>query len=153
MTRLRFSICLVVCFFLAGCGAKGRCLSGDCAHGRGIMKVSSKISGEKKYNGDFLNGRFDGDGILAYQDGRKYKGKFENGKFVAGIVLYPNGNTYEGQLLKEKPHGEGVLTLPDGRKYIGEFRKGEFSGNGKLVFPDGQELECRYKNGVYFGGN
>ena len=54
-------------------------------------KDVEKQSGFKKYEGDFLEGRFTGEGTLTW----------------------PNGDEYRGQIKNSRMHGEGILILKE----------------------------------------
>ncbi len=56
-----------------------------------------------KYEGEYQNGNFNGQGIATLPDGSKYVGEFKDGKF----------------------HGQGTFTLSDGTVYKGIWKKGE----------------------------
>jgi hypothetical protein len=36
-----------------------------------------------------------------------------------GVMIWPNGISYDGNFLNDKMHGHGTLTFPDSRKYCG----------------------------------
>ena len=60
---------------------------------------------EKKYVGEFKEGKRNGQGTFTWPSGTKYVGEFKNGKM----------------------HGKGILTSPDGKKYVGEFKDNKFN--------------------------
>lgn len=65
-----------------------------------------------KYDGDWVEDRFDGEGTLVYKDKRIYTGEFKFGK----------------------PHGYGIIKCPCGQEsYYGDFYEGKKHGHGKLV--------------------
>ena len=62
-----------------------KCLSGDCVNGRGI----SNYSNGNKYEGNFKEGKFDGQGTLTYSNGSIYLGQFSNNEFNGkGLYIY-----------------------------------------------------------------
>ena len=81
------------------------------------------------YEGEFLNGKFDGNGILKNSKGDIYEGSFKSG-------------------LKE---GEGIFHFAEGDIYIGNFTKNNFDGEGKLIIKDISEYKGKFKNGKYEG--
>ena len=53
--------------------------------------------GKRFYKGNFLNGKFHGEGQLKYSNGDIYYGNFEfNKKDGEGKLVFHNGNIYEG---------------------------------------------------------
>lgn len=85
-----------------GCGYEGDFVDGK-RHGKGVVKLSG---GKRYYEGDFVDGLFNGKGVVYNFDGSIYKGDFVGGK----------------------EHGKGILTLPDGTRYEGLFKDGAFIG-------------------------
>ena len=53
------------------------------------------------YEGEYKDGKWDGQGTFSVSDGEKYVGEFKDGKW----------------------DGQGTLTFPDGIKFVGEFRE------------------------------
>jgi hypothetical protein len=51
--------------------------------------------GKREYKGDFLNGKFHGEGQLTYSNEDKYSGSFRyNKKHGFGRMMFSNGNAY-----------------------------------------------------------
>ena len=87
-----------------------------------MFKCFAKITTEDEiYEGEFLNGKRDGEGILNYTDSEFY------------------GNSYQGQFLNDKYHGEGVYKYVTGDYYEGNFRMGRFDGFGIFYYKSGEE--------------
>jgi Ca2+-binding EF-hand superfamily protein len=80
---------------------------------------------ENVYQGQFTDGRQEGQGILHHADGSTYKGNFRSG-------------------LKD---GRGTFWYIDGDCYMGEFRAGHREGLGTYFFPDGAFLCSAYTAG------
>lgn len=87
------------------------CLSGDCQDGVGTYFLAEG----RRYMGEFKDGLFHGQGIVAFPDGKEYLGGFKNGI----------------------PHGQGILTDSDGKTYAGEFRNGKLYGQATFIETDG----------------
>jgi uncharacterized caspase-like protein len=86
--------------------------------------------------GDCKNGF----GIFAYPDGSKYEGEFVNGKFNGeGTFYFADSSWYTGQFKDNYPHGRGTRTFPNGKKESGEWREGEFIGSGLI---EGDRVGC-----------
>ena len=76
-----------------------------------------------KYVGEFLNGKFHGQGIFTYK-GRKYVGQYKNHKrHGQGTYTYSNGDKYVGEWKKGKRHGKGTLTHANGKVEEGIWKK------------------------------
>jgi hypothetical protein len=109
-----------------GTNIQSGCLSGDCKNGQGVF---------------------------AYPDGSKYEGQFVNGKFEGqGIFHFANGDTYQGQFKENFPDGQGTRTYAaNGHQETGDWRQGEFFGSsliesGKVGCTQG---DCANGKGTY----
>jgi hypothetical protein len=98
-------------------------------NGRGIMYDEA---GNKKYDGNYKDGKEDGTGILFdFKSGTHYEGEFKNGHM----------------------DGQGVYSQvdQDGTKFsfTGEFKDGSlFNGNMITTLADGFQSSTEYKNGI-----
>ncbi|MBL7828173.1 MAG: caspase family protein [Saprospiraceae bacterium] len=98
--------------------------------------------------GDCKNGA----GTFAYPDGSKYEGNFVDGKFDGeGIFYFANGDVYTGHFKENYPDGAGVRVLKDKSEEAGEWRQGEFLGKSLVV--SGKtgcvEGDCEFGQGTY----
>ena len=83
------------------------CISGNCKNGIGkksfeytyTNEKEESITGNRIYEGNFIDGKRDG-----------------NGKEV-----WPNGTIYSGQFKNDLKHGNGIFTWSNGDKFVGEF--------------------------------
>lgn len=157
--------------------------SGEDQSDKNIIKKSMRNGKQEvtykdgsKYYGDFLNGKFDGQGTLEYPGGKTYEGEWErgeengagilkdkdrviydgewkNGKFNGrGVFYYEDGSRYEGAFASGQFNGKGTLTYPDGRiNYTGNWVDGHEAGFGKYYFEDGSTYEGMFKNGKFEG--
>jgi TolB-like protein len=127
--------------------------------GFGIFIVKSKISYLAdinrfgfKYEGEFKNDKFNGQGTWSIPDGQKYIGEFKDGKrHGKGTLTSPDGSKYVGEFKDSKLNGQGTYTFSDGEKYVGEFKYNYFNGQGTLTSPDGSKYVGEYKNGKING--
>ena len=64
---------------------------------------------------------------ITYSNGDKYEGQFKDDKYHGqGTKIYSNGDKYEGEFKDGKYHGQGTHTLKNGIKFegtINEIRK------------------------------
>ena len=116
-------------------------------HGKGQL-ITEKI----KYSGNFKNDAFSGNkGILCDEKGNVYEGDFVNGKFEGyGHYKMSNGDNYIGQFKNGYFEGKGQLTDKKGNVFNGNFVKGQKDGFGLTVTNKGETIEGKYKNGIFF---
>ncbi|HNA56592.1 MAG TPA: PDZ domain-containing protein [Chitinophagales bacterium] len=119
---------------------KGNCTDGDCNNGEGRIEepngdiyvgnfTNGKFDGYgmyyyytgehmyARYDGHFVAGKREGDGVLDnYDGGYKFTGTFKGGQANgnATMTFYNNNNTYTGNFIADKPSGSGTLTFADG---------------------------------------
>ena len=98
--------------------------------GKGWLRNPFK---EYIYEGNFVNGLFDGYGRLTYNDGSYYEGSFSSGQQNGFGKLVLLQSEYEGNFKNSKPHGKGFIKFTNGDKYTGDFENGKISGSGKLT--------------------
>ncbi|GMH17418.1 hypothetical protein Nepgr_019259 [Nepenthes gracilis] len=116
---------------------KGRC------NGSGVYTYY--VNG--RYEGDWVDGKYDGYGIESWGKGSKYRGQYRQGlRHGYGIYRFYTGDTYSGEWCNGQYHGVGVQTCKDGSCYVGEFKGGAKHGLGCYHFRNGD----RYA-GEYFG--
>ena len=119
-------------------------------HGKGQL-ITEKI----KYSGKFENDVFSGNkGVLCDEKGNIYEGDFVNGKFEGyGHYKMSNGGNYIGQFKNGYFEGKGQLTDKKGNVFNGNFVKGQKDGFGLIVKSNGETIEGKYKNGIFFKVN
>lgn len=121
-----------------------------------------------EYEGEFKNGRLNGEGKITLTSGTTYEGKFsENQLHGQGKITYSAGSIKEGEFRKDDLHGQGKITDSSGNiEKEGEFKfghlvkgirnssdkseEGEFKHDklikGKITFEDGTVWEGEFKN-------
>ncbi|KAL8459525.1 hypothetical protein ACS0TY_036860 [Phlomoides rotata] len=100
-----------------------------------------------RYEGDWIDGRYDGYGIESWARGSRYKGQYRQGlRHGYGVYKFYTGDSYAGEWCNGQSHGIGVQTCADGSCYLGEFKCGVKHGLGCYHFRNGD----RYA-GEYFG--
>lgn len=98
--------------------------------------------------GNCLNG----EGTYAYADGSRYEGLFVQGKFEGqGKFFFANGDRYEGEFSQNYPNGTGTLHKSTGEVETGAWKNGEFVGgslavNGKTGCVEG---DCQDGKGTF----
>ena len=95
-------------------------------------EVKHCIKEKIKYEGEFMNDKFEGNGKEYFEDGGYYIGEFKNDfKNGKGIEYDKDGNIiYDGDYINNKQEGKGKYYYKNGEYYIGEFRNSMMSGKG-----------------------
>ncbi|SPQ98842.1 unnamed protein product (mitochondrion) [Plasmodiophora brassicae] len=89
--------------------------------------------GEQNDKGQFRNGKFHGEGMYRFNDGKSfYRGSFAHSMFEGqGEEVYgDSGAVYVGQFKGSKRHGRGDMTYTSGASYSGKWANGLKHGNG-----------------------
>ena len=125
-------------------------------NGKGIKYNKN---GKILYDGDFINGKFEGNGKYINEDGLSYIGQWKNGTIHGkGILYYSNGNIkYKGDWVNNKYEGNGIEIQKNGYYYMGQFKNGilngfakEFDPNGNLKYQGDWVNNIPEGNGEYF---
>ncbi|XP_014498815.1 MORN repeat-containing protein 1 [Vigna radiata var. radiata] len=100
-----------------------------------------------RYEGDWVDGRYDGYGIESWARGSRYRGQYRQGlRHGYGVYRFYTGDSYSGEWCNGQSHGVGLQTCSDASCYIGQFKYGVKHGLGCYHFRNGD----RYA-GEYFG--
>ena len=100
------------------------------------------------YNGEFSEGKKNGQGSIIYTNGTKYEGTFKNDFHDGyGKLIQSNGEIYEGEWKKGKINGKGMRIHSNGNKYIGHYINNVRNGNGHLIFVNGESYNGNFVNG------
>ena len=120
-------------------------------------------SGELKYEGDFLNGKYEGLGKLYINGKLKYSGHFKSDKYNGrGLEYHDNSiiKKYEGFFRDGKYHTEidgiqshSTIYNADGTEiYWGHFRNGKYHGLGaEIVDPKSEWYYGKFTDGLRDG--
>lgn len=121
--------------------------SNNLPNGKG---VKYNQDGTVLFEGNFVDGRFEGIGKYYYKNGRYFIGNYKNGfREGNGIIYYPDGKVmFESNYVEDRREGPGKFVCEDGSYYIGSFENGLFNGKGKEYYSNGKP---RYK-GDYVDG-
>ena len=131
---------------------EGDCLDGN-FEGNGTYYYKEKGN---RYDGQWKKGLKHGKGILYYDHEAKtkrYKGNFFKGKFEGkGIYYWEDGSYYTGDFVNGLKHGYGKYYKKDGTlKYEGYFVNDKFEGKGKYNCDNGDYYDGDFKNGLKHG--
>ena len=120
-------------------------------HGRGIFifKVPNP-SNRQRYEGEFVEGRLEGQGILRFTNGKVFEGQFHNSQIHGeGVFKWPDGVVYVGECANDNSNGRGKLTTLNGSE-IGTFRDGQL-WDGTLTYGRGWQKVYRGGQSVFDG--
>lgn len=119
--------------------------------GRMIIQNSLKLNGST-YDGEWIDNKKNGFGIITYTNGNRYEGEWNydkiNGK---GKMTYNNGDIYEGDWENDKKNGRGTITYGNGEIYEGEWKNDKRNGFGKMTYKNGEIYEGAWKNDLING--
>lgn len=88
-----------------------------------------------RYEGDWVDGKYDGYGVETWARGSRYRGQYRQGlRHGFGVYRFYTGDVYAGEWSNGQSHGCGVHTCEDGSRYVGEFKWGVKHGLGHYHF-------------------
>ncbi|KAG2381105.1 uncharacterized protein HKW66_Vig0204780 [Vigna angularis] len=123
-----FQFCVVA--YPNGDVYEGEFRRGKCC-GSGVYYYS--MSG--RYEGDWVEGKYDGFGVETWAKGSRYRGQYRQGlRHGFGVYRFYTGDVYAGEWASGQSHGCGVHTCEDGSRYVGEFKWGVKHGLGHYHF-------------------
>ena len=128
--------------------AASECVSGNCVNGKGkYLDPDGNI-----YEGNFVNGKFEGQGTLRYKNGDVYIGQFSNNvRNGKGTIKYANRLIYDGNWVEGKKNGKGKSTFPNGTIYDGNWVDNNYNGKGTYKYASGDIYEGNFVVGTYEG--
>ena len=88
-----------------------------------------------RYEGDWIDEKYDGYGVETWAKGSRYRGQYRQGlRHGIGVYRFYTGDVYAGEWSNGQCHGCGVYTCEDGSHYVGEFKWGVKHGLGRYHF-------------------
>ena len=100
------------------------------------------------YNGEFSDGKKNGQGNIIYANGTKYEGSFKNDFHDGfGKLMQSDGEIFEGEWKKGKINGKGTRIHSNGSKYIGSYINNIRNGQGHLILFNGESYNGNFING------
>ncbi|EEF45048.1 conserved hypothetical protein [Ricinus communis] len=113
-----------------------------------------------RYEGDWIDDKYDGYGVETWAKGSRYRGQYRQGlRHGIGVYRFYAGDVYAGEWSNGQCHGSGIHTCEDGSRYVGEFKWGVKHGFGHYHFRNGDTYAGEYFAdkmhgfGVYQFGN
>lgn len=89
------------------------------------------------YDGNFVNGKFEGKGMYNILNGPSYNGEWKND----GKEVWPDETEYEGDFVKGIKTGKGELILNSDSYYKGDFYMNQIHGIGIFVWKNQNRYE------------
>ncbi|KAK8495346.1 hypothetical protein V6N13_122806 [Hibiscus sabdariffa] len=88
-----------------------------------------------RYEGDWVDGKYDGYGVETWARGSRYRGQFRQGlRHGFGVYWFYTGDVYAGEWSNGQSYGCGIHTCEDGSRYVGEFKHCVKHGLGHYHF-------------------
>ena len=76
------------------------------------INCNKDVVSNECYKGPFKDWKFNGKGIIIYENGDKYEGDFKDNKYNGyGKMKYKNGDEYDGQWKNGKKNGKGTMII------------------------------------------
>ncbi|XP_042494876.1 uncharacterized protein LOC122074104 [Macadamia integrifolia] len=98
-----------------------------------------------RYEGDWVDEKYDGYGVETWARGSRYRGQYRQGlRHGYGVYRFYTGDVYAGEWSNGQSHGCGVHTCEDGSRYVGEFKWGVKHGLGHYHFRNGDTYAGEY---------
>ncbi|XP_058222367.1 uncharacterized protein LOC131332259 [Rhododendron vialii] len=98
-----------------------------------------------RYEGDWVDGKYDGYGVETWARGSRYRGQYRQGlRHGFGVYRFYTGDVYGGEWSNGQSHGCGIHTCDDGSRYVGEFKWGVKHGLGHYHFRNGDVYAGEY---------
>ena len=100
------------------------------------------------YNGDVVDGKRQGYGIMTYANGDIYEGNWTSDLKSGYGEMNCEGWIYKGDWENDHENGYGICCYKnehEGYVYDGEWKDGEKSGRGKMTYPDGDEYDGEWE--------
>ncbi|CAB4269416.1 unnamed protein product [Prunus armeniaca] len=98
-----------------------------------------------RYEGDWVDGKYDGYGVETWARGSRYRGQYRQGlRYGFGVYRFYTGDVYAGEWSNGQTHGCGIHTCEDGSRYVGEFKWGVKHGLGHYHFRNGDTYAGEY---------
>lgn len=117
-------------------------------HGHGVYTYTNG----SVYEGQWVDGRKQGQGKQMQPDGSVYTGEWrDNQMHGKGRMRWDNGDSYEGTWSDGHMHGKGVFTSANGDRFQGSFVVNQREGDGVLTRRNGERFEGRWKAGMRDG--
>jgi hypothetical protein len=114
--------------------------------------VLKKYTNGDEYDGDWEDGKKNGQGTLTYANGGSYEGEWtDNMRDGYGVNKWANGDHYSGNWKDNKRNGKGKYVYADGGKYVGQWRNDMRHGHGENTWSNGNHYEGHWEDNEQHG--
>ena len=111
----------------------------------GNYRVETYENGDQ-YAGNFLNGKYNGQGTYTWANGDRYEGEFKDGQIngTGRLTFFGNGQYWEGTFVQGQiSSGTGIFSWgSNGDKFDGQWVNGVPDGTGILLHADGTSSQA-----------
>lgn len=109
-------------------------------NGKGtLVWENSNKAKEEKYEGEFKDNLFEGNGTYTWGTQKKYVGEWKKGMMDGeGVFTWKDGRVYRGSFKEDKKDGYGELEWSDGRLWKGTWKDDKQEGVGSLRNSSGE---------------
>ena len=115
-------------------------------HGQG---TKTYVNGDR-YEGNWIKGKRSGHGVYTWAGGQRYDGDWVRDKRTGrGVYTWANGSRYEGDFVEGARHGQGIYLSTKGTRYEGAWRDGKPHGYGVAIYSNGQEIADTWNQGCW----
>ncbi|CAL5214326.1 unnamed protein product [Lathyrus oleraceus] len=121
------------------------------------MEDNGSFEEKSLSNGDVYIGQFKGihphgNGKYTWSDGTIYEGDWIDGKMTGkGLITWTSGSKYEGEFSGGYLHGQGTFTESNGCVYTGGWRMDAHHGVGRKVYWNANNYDGLWKEGIREG--
>ena len=124
-------------------------------HGFGVMTISESDGSHRRYEGNFVRGRREGEGVEELENkGTSYIGSWrQNLRHGIGTETILGKGVYVGEWQDNMRHGTGVYRSVDLSKchYEGEWQEGLRHGCAVIRWNNGDSFTCSFVKGSMVG--
>lgn len=112
-------------------------------HGKGILYYAS---GKIAYDGDWVEDKFDGYGLLYNENPVAFTSQFD---FRDLDFVEEYWEKYQGEFKDDNKEGYGTLHLSNGEKFAGVFKRDFVNGTGTFYKLDGTTIQGTWVNNKF----
>jgi len=128
--------------------------STDARTGCKIWNLVPQVDETMTWTGACKDGVAAGTGVLQWFEGGRlgdrYEGELVDGKQSGhGVIVSVDGRRYDGNFRDGTMSGHGVYSYPSGERYDGEWRDGKPNGLGRFISPVNGTVEGNWTNGCF----
>ena len=151
---------MLACVMLVSGAGQAQMLSTwsiDANSGCKLWNLAPQPNETVTWTGACRNGVGQGQGVLQWFEGGRlgdrYEGQLVDGKQTGhGVITSIDGRSYDGQFRDGAMSGHGIFSFPNGDRYDGEWRNGRPNGVGRFITAINGTLEGVWAEGCLKDG-